>query len=273
MNSYQPRAPFFRRANWANPLTRGLEFLFAPGLLTDAAGKIQAAPVIAGTVRRYGGSIRVSGATGTNGVTVGAGGLLGPLANSTAVGIARHVTGANINASGNAIYSERDTAGGNDIYKLGCVSSTGLRGQFTYRNDGGNLLQLNTATADARLSDSAWKFYAARKNGTTHDVYYQGLTGNGTFGSASTAFTEAAVSRGIGYDPGDTDPQWDGEIALVAGWSRTLEVSELYEIRRDPWQLFVPISRKVYSFGTASGFQAAWARNANAILGSGAFHQ
>ena len=192
-----------------------------------------------------GGSLVLPAAT-SNGLAVASGPLLGPLTNSTVIVIARQA--ATIGGGGGAaLYSER-AAAGNDIYKLGITNGV-QAAQFTYRNDGGTLLQQNTGATTLHVPH----FFAAVKNGTSHTTWLDTLKTTGTFGSASTAFTDAGIVRSLGFDQGDTTANWNGFIDLGAAWNRSLSAPELLSLQANPWQIFKAPARRIWVRKPASG--------------------
>jgi hypothetical protein len=190
---------------------------------------------------------------------------LGALQNSTVFALSRTDAGVTnvtpgttelIGGGGNAIYCERGSAG-NDIYKLEWIySGSGelpdtLAAAFVYRNDGGTLLQKRISATG--LNNNTLVASAIVKTGTNHAVYVDGRIDSGTFGSSSTAFTDATVESWIGGDKRVTTSFWNGSIPLVAGWSRALLKGELDELRRNPWQLFKPRRARFFLPPSAPG--------------------
>jgi hypothetical protein len=167
-------------------------------------------------------------------LNVGGGVQLGSLANSSVVAITSSTGAA-------AVYCERAPSG-NDIYKLELIGGNGAT-QFTYRNDGGNLLQLQSPATGS--VDQLPRLNVATKNGLSHAVYCYpvgnsgvAVSATGTFGSASTAFTNAGIVRSIGYDAADSTANFNGRLDFVAGWTRALSVTEIESLRANPWQIF-----------------------------------
>jgi hypothetical protein len=226
--------------DWSNPITRGLAFAYVPGISFDLAGRFGSAR-FNGSVGRLGGSLVLSGAV-SSGLMVGSGPLLGPLQNSTVVAV---VASTATVTSGKAFYCERAPTGA-DIYKLEAAGGGGSSGcaQFTYRNDGNALLQVQSSGMD--LTDGTVRLYAATKSGTTHSVHAYpindfragGSSVTGTFGSSDTSFTNASISRTIGYDAGDSAANASGHIDLTVGWTRALTKDEIRSLAQNPWQIF-----------------------------------
>jgi len=182
------------------------------------------------------------------------GALLGGLATSTVLAII-NTTAATaavetpetaIGSGGNAIYSER-AAIGNDIYKLSLAypsageNASNLTVEFTYRNDGGTLLQRRMLAPNA--NNGADHIVALTKNGTAHRVYFNGVAGPNTtaFGSSSTAFSNAGLGCVIGNDlGGGAKAAWNGFIRLVLLYSRALSPVEIASLSANPWQAYEP---------------------------------
>jgi len=190
---------------------------------------------------------------------------LGALQNSTVFALSRTnasltttIPGSagTIGGSGNAIYCERGSSG-NDIYKLEWIYSGAgelpntLAAAFVYRNDGGTILQKRISANG--LNNNTLVASAIVKTGTNHAVYVDGRINSETFGSSSTAFTDATVESWIGGDKRVSDAFWNGSIPLVAGWSRALLKGELDELRKNPWQLFKPRRARFFLPPSATG--------------------
>ena len=270
--------------DWSNPLTRGLEFAYLPGHRRDSAGKLPGVPLLGVNTTSFGASIVQPGTDSNNGLVIKSGQLLGPLQNSTVIGIASTSATININdqgtagqigTNGNAIYCERGAVDGNDIYKLGASGVTSQNAEFTYRNDAGTLLQ---SRMYGTLNDGKSHLFGAVKRGTQHIAYLDKSSTSGTFGSGSTAFTNASNQMIIGSDAGDSLASWNGKIDLVSGWSRALSDAEVKSLSDNPWQIFEPEVQRIWvgdgvsaggpgdAFGSASDLTLA----ATAAIGAGA---
>lgn len=251
----QPTGPV--EVDWQNVYARGIEFAYIPGFSRDLTRKSGAIQTVGAGTTFVGGTMVTPGTNRNNGLILATGALLGPMQNSTVLAIANTLaaniiltggseTDGAIGTGGNALYSERASTG-NDIYKLGLAAVAGpsLSAEFTYRNDGATLLQqrvdIGIASTDGRMLA-----IAAVKSGTAHSVYGNAVSSVGTFGSTSSAFTNASIQRRIGSDIADANGAWNGRILLVAGWSRALSADEIAELRDNPWQLFRPVQRRVY---------------------------
>jgi hypothetical protein len=263
-NTQQPQQG--AQIDWANPLTRGLAFAYVPGVPWDLVGKFGGAQISGGATRQ-GGSLLVSGAA-SNGLNLGSGAVLGSLQNSSVVVVAGVTT-----ANGKALYCER-AASGNDIYKLEIAGAFGSA-QFTYRNDGGTLLQTNTAAAGA--VDGAQRLFAITKNGTAHAVYCgpigttstaPTLSATGTIGSGSTAFSNAGIVRSVGYDVADSSANASGHMDLVLGYARTLQPDEIASLRANPWQIFKAPNRRLWTVAAATGTPTGVNGSLNVTLGA-----
>lgn len=249
----QPQGP--AQIDWGNPIARGLEFAILPGLRHDSALKVGGVYSFGVGTSAFGASMSAPGTDRNNGIVLRSGQLLGPLQNSTVVAIARttaaYLYGTNgvesdglIGSSGNALYCERGSSG-NDIYKLGLagLGDTVPAVEFTYRNDGATLLQQRVTKL---VNDGSSHFYAATKAGTSHSVFVDNLRSTGTFGSGSTAFTDASNQMRIGSDQGDAQASWNGFIDVVMGWSRALSDAEIKSLSDNPWQIFAPQARQIW---------------------------
>jgi hypothetical protein len=249
----QPRGPV--EVDRQNLLADGIEFAYIPGFGRDLNGKHGSIQSVGPGTSFLNGTMVTPGAGRNNGLILASGALLGPLQNSTVLAVvntrAGLVSGIGIEADGligsggNAIYSERAPTG-NDIYKLSLTALTGptLNAEFTYRNDGATLLQQRAVISG--YNDGRQLAVAAVKNGTAHSVYCESISSTGTFGSASSAFTNANIQRRLGSDAADVTSAWNGQILLVVGWSRALSVFEIAEVKANPWQLFRPVQRRIY---------------------------
>ena len=260
----QPQGPV--EVDQQNVYANGIEFAYIPGFSRDLTRKSGAIQAVGPNTTFLNGTMVTPGTDRNNGLILATGALLGPMQKSTVLAIANTSAGiipagglttdGLIGAGGNALYSERAPTG-NDIYKLGLAATGGptLNAEFVYRNDGGNILQqrvnIGTASADGRMLA-----IAAVKSGTAHSVYCNTVSSVGTSGSASSAFTNANIQRRIGSDVADGTCAWNGQILLVAGWSRALSADEIAGLRDNPWQLFRPVQRRVY-FDMGAGGGAA----------------
>lgn len=241
----QPKTPV--SIDWSNPITRGLEFVYLPGLPSDSSKKIRNLAVFGSGVSSRGSSLTSIANTASSGLRINSGKILGGLSNSTVLGVAETnlPTGTGngyIENNARLIYCERSNVG-NCIYKLGIGNYTGLKAEFTYRNAGGTLLQQRLS--DTTLNDGRPKVYFATKNGTTHGTYVSGIGNSGTIGSADTTFTDSGIEARIASDKGDVNGNWGGLVHLVAGWSRALSAAEIKSLSANPWQIFQPIVQQI----------------------------
>jgi len=165
---------------------------------------------------------------------------LGSLQQSTVIGVG---STSIMGTANRCIFSERGTAG-SAIYKIELTPNDTLSGRFTYRNDAGTLLSQFVSCPD--FNDGRTVAISATKNGTAHRVGVNGAYSSGTFGSASSAFTEATLARQLGADAGDSTVPWHGPVDFVAGWARALSEAEVNAVSRNPWQLFKPIERRLW---------------------------
>lgn len=238
------------KVDLSNSITKDLAFTVLPGLVLDSLNnRALTSNIFSSGARRIGPTLYTPGTTIGIGdaVHVRSGGpILGPLTNSTVLGVFRTRAGffnggtadgnQDIGAGGKAIYSERASTG-NDIYKIGVATVTGAGTvEFTYRNDAGTLLQQRIPAST--LNDGKVHVAVGRKLGTSHSAWYDGQPSTGTFGSASTAFTNSNISCRIASDAADLTADWNGEILLVAGWSRALSDEEIKFVSQNPWILF-----------------------------------
>ena len=250
----QPQGPV--EVDWQNVYANGIEFAYIPGFSRDQTGKAGAIQAVGPDTTFVGGTMVTPGTNRNNGLILATGALLGPMQNSTVLAIANTSAGllggggsetdGLIGTNGNVLYSERATTG-LAIYKLGLLAASGggLNAEFIYRNDGATILRqrvdIGSASADGRTLA-----IAAVKSGDAHSVYCNTVSSVGTFGSASSAFSGATIQRRVGSDIADAASAWNGQILLVAGWSRALSADEIAGLRDNPWQLFKPVRRRVY---------------------------
>jgi len=234
----QPQGPV--EIDRGSPLTAGIQFAYIPAFSRFSS---------VNNAGFQGGSAVFGAATTGQGIAYPTPPVfLGSLSQSTilAVGSTRAVTGGGvgqIGSGGDAIFSERGSSG-SDIYKIGLVAVDTLSAEFVYRNDAGNLLQQRVQCVG--LNDGRKIAISATKNGTTHRVGINGVFSSGTIGNASTAFTNATLTRQIGADLADTAAAWNGYVDVVAGWDRALSVAEINALTDNPWQLFRPIQRRIW---------------------------
>lgn len=234
----QPQGPV--EIDRGSPLTAGIQFAYIPAFSRFSS---------VNNAGFQGGSAVFGAATTGQGIAYPTPPVfLGSLSQSTILGVGstRAVTGAEvgqISSGGDAIFSERGSSG-SDIYKIGLVAVDTLSAEFVYRNDAGNLLQQRVKCVG--LNDGRKIAISATKNGTTHRVGINGVFSSGTIGNASTAFTNATLTRQIGADLGDTAAAWNGYVDVVAGWDRALSVAEINALTDNPWQIFRPIQRRIW---------------------------
>ena len=249
----QPQGPV--EVDRQNELAAGLEFSYIPGFSRDLNRKYGAVQTVGAGTSFLNGTMVTAGTSRNNGLVLATGALLGPLQNSTLLAIVNTRAGLTIaggsesdgliGAGGNAIYSERASTG-NDIYKLALAATAGpsLNAEFTYRNDGATLLQQRAVITGS--NDGRQLAVAAVKSGVSHSVYCNEVSTSGTFGSGSSAFTNANIQRRLGSDVADVNSAWNGQILLVVGWSRALSSDEIAGAISNPWQLFRPVQRRTY---------------------------
>lgn len=250
--------------DWGNPITQGMLFCYLPGLREDLTKRTSAGSFGASVTSARGASMICAGTSGFGGLIVanGTGPLLGPLQTSTVFAIASTTLAAK------TLYCERSST---DIYKLMSGPTNGAN--FVYRNDAGTILQQQVTNAAA--IDGKPHSWACVKDGTTHSVYSDDLTSSGTFGSGSSAFTEASIYRILGMDP-NSGEYWNGVQDLVVGWGRALSAAELALLRANPYQIFAPQSIPFPESagggspdGNATGAPAATSLTAPTATGSG----
>lgn len=226
----QPQGPV--EVDWSNPLTRDLEFAEIPSFSPFTS-------ITNGVFQ--GGSVIFSGGSNSSGLRFGTPKrYLGSLQQSTVITIGS--TTATISV-GKALFSERGTSG-NDIYKIELNPDQTLTAAFVYRNDDGSLLQQRVQCVGH--NDGRTITVSATKDGTTHRIGINGLYSSGTFGSGSSAFTDATLVRQLGADAADGPSAWTGPIDFTAGWARALPDEEIKSIRENPYQLFRPLQRRIW---------------------------
>jgi hypothetical protein len=171
--------------------------------------------------------------------------------------------------------------GGGLRYILGCEDS-GPTGQFAirYSPSAGQFQAFVFATGVGVFSTTT---VASRRlylvgididttlTGGTIWIYVNGVleslnTGVGSFDTTATTLT-------VGNDGGfnSRTRQWSGLIGHAAIWSRNIGDDGHRALYQQPWDLYATPTRRSYVFiGDGGGFQAAWARGRNVILGAGA---
>ncbi len=214
--------------DYTNPITRGLLFAYLPGFQYDATRKFPIAAINTTFPVRQSASLFLPGGS-SNGLKLNSvpGPLLGALQNSTIFALVNPGAVARTNS---AFYCERDST---DIYKL--ESGTG-GAQLTLRVDNGTLIQL--LATNAAWNDGKRHFFAAMRNGTAITALCDDVVNTGTFGTSSSAMTEANIVRTIGYDNTDGAAFSGGLYDLVIGFDRALSMAEYASLRANPWQIF-----------------------------------
>lgn len=166
---------------------------------------------------------------------------------------------------------------GNRTISTGTSSITGAKtGGAQWRITSGNefeLLKSNIASM-ATSSGSGISVTPPGSNWFNGGVTYDGATvrfyANGR-PCGSTINTQTFTQDGTGQifaGANSVSENADGVLIMHVEWRRALSEMEMISLTLDPWQVFMQNTR--YPWGLVSTFNAAWARNANTMLGAGA---
>jgi hypothetical protein len=264
--------PHALRLNRASPLARGLEFLAPLAGSTTAdlvRGKsYRGVNVSQGAHPRLNAATQFSGASGSYVDTT-------PpafLPTATRLSAAAWVMTDTTASSG---------GGGGLRYIMSCEDS-GPTGQFAIRySPGSAVFQAFPFASGVGVSSSttvsAYTLYLVGISidtsvaGGTIWLYINGRleASSGGTGSLDTTATTLTIGSDGGFN--SRTRQWSGLIANAAIWSRNIGDDGHRALYQQPWDLYATPTRRSYVFiGDGGGFQAAWARGRNVILGAGA---
>lgn len=191
--------------------------------------------------------------------TVRTGAILGGKANFSIVAGARQ----NGNSGGNAamIYSER-AASGNDIINLGLAGSTSNRRfSFTYRNDGGTLVN---PTNGLVMNANQYYVLGGSKSTSAITQYVNGLQDVTNAWSSNDNFTDANIIVNIGNTQQNLGSSgWGAHIQFVCLFAWALSATDHLMFAVDPYQFLVLREDLIASLigpaapaGTGSGMTA-----------------
>jgi hypothetical protein len=170
--------------------------------------------------------------------------------------------------------------GGGLRYILGCEDS-GPTGQFAirYSPSAGQFQAFFFASGIGVTSTTtvaAHTLYLVGVSLDTADFGTIKLYVNGRLEDTATGVTtldSTVTALTVGNDGGfnSRTRQWSGLIGSAAIWSRNIGDDGHRALYQQPWDLYATPTRRSYVFiGDGGGFQAAWARGRNVILGAGA---
>jgi hypothetical protein len=245
------------KIDWMHPITLGLAGCWLPGIepcynLVNGV----AAPRTGShrsKLETYGPAADFAGGD-ANYFTVSPGAILAGQANFSIVAQAQARSVGEVNA-GNPIYCER-VAAGNAILKLNQANYGGLGGplEFTYRNDGGTLLQYKPS--GSTISDTGMHVFGLSKSNATGGVrmFNDGaMLGAATSWVSNDTLTSSPVY--IAFEPADAKGWW-GPISFVAVWKRALSDSEQASLSRNLFQFLIPCEAGLPVLHFASAFAA-----------------
>lgn len=247
------KPPGIPRIDWSNPLTVGLKGYWilngnaaVRNLVTGEAavqsGTVTPSPTAAG----IGANFHDQEATASNYYTVHTGPILGGSANFSIVtgAILNTNHSCQTNAGEYSIYAERAPTG-MDIIKMAYCPG-GVLAQstpvFTYRNDGGTLVQPGSVLSTA-YNDNKFHVSVASKHsnvGSNNVILY--MDGK-PFASANWTtddhFTDSGILTEIGRDPASTSTGWGNYISFVAIYNVPLTQAQAISISKNPYQFLV----------------------------------
>ena len=135
--------------------------------------------------------------------------------------------------------------------------------QFFIR--GGSSTITNIAT-NANFTENKWETFTVVFNGTTVSVYQ-----NGVFLSSGTITVANAATAGIGLGNPPTaqnERTISMDQAFIYIHERILSDGEIKSLHKNPYQIFESKTQTIFfEDAVAAGFQPAWARNTNQIIG------
>lgn len=234
--------------DWSNPITRGLVVAIsgANPRLNSALNKPASFVGTPGSALTVDGRSTEFTRSSTQGISVGTSAVFNPAA-MTLLSI---YTPKSISvASSHMLFSRDDNS-------LGRAFSLDLHGNPVYGARyyvaGGGSVGTNELRSG--ISSLVGKRYviAARQIGSAAALFV-----NGTLASSSAAFTAKPSATGdtrvgIRTYSGSNEPA-DGYIPISLMWSRALSDSEICSISANPWQIFKPIPRRIFSPVSAGG--------------------
>lgn len=155
------------------------------------------------------------------------------------------------------------------LVKFGAVS-----GQKNFFTGDANSMQVRTNTAalefvkdSVAVSFSVASAVSANEHfalgasyGSINKLYKNGvLIGS----SSSNLVTTQSAASFVGHDGAGANDWTDGELFFLAAWDRQLSDGEVLEISRNPWQIFQPVKRSIFT-----GFSVGGGLNVTATLGT-----
>jgi hypothetical protein len=242
----QPQRPV--AVDRGNSITRSLRFLYTPTmgaeLISNSPPVRYANLPLAG--RRSGLGVKLSGAS-----------------NSERFGWALAEPSA---ACTLAVLLSDESAGTNIESVFGKGGTNTAAGGIGIRYSASNIRAIaydstqRSAVGSARSAKPS--LVACTHDGTTLRLFENGKeTGNiGCGARANTSF-----QWNLGATQGSADASVAGVYCLAAAWDRVLSPAEMQVLNANPWQLFAPIKRRLYSVPSAA-FKAAWARGSNTLI-------
>jgi len=263
----QPTGPV--EIDWTHPLTRGLQEALHDTYQFDAARRIplvslgvqtaQLTTAKFGFARQHGTQRRIQ-TVATNKLSDA------PLPRTVFL---QHQLATN--AADARLMWRGQTSGGSTGFSesLGTISASG---RYTYdRRVGG--VSVGTSSWAATLNiDSRLVVTNDGVTAANTELYENGVLqtrlGTGTAGTAAASLAQVISLGGSGSGAAVAN----AKISLCLIWTRIQTLAEIKEISRNPWQIFKPISNKIYIDAAAAGggFLAAWARNRSQVIGAGA---
>lgn len=206
------------------------------GVITGAAWK---------SVGRYGRSVNFAEG---NYIRIQSSGvpILAGRADATVIGVIRTTAGSI--TKGRPIYAERPSS--TPIFKLDSLASNNAAG-LTLRDADGTLKQLWCTTP---INDGVTHVVAGRVRGTYVDVWTDGrLENSSTVTGLDMLNFPASTPVEIGRDPSDTFSMYSGDIMEVRVYDRFVHDAVMEEIAHNPFDLYRPRKRIVYSIPDAGG--------------------
>jgi len=170
----------------------------------------------------------------------------------------------NLNAQRAILAKSLAGAAANRFWLTTEVNSVGVNGEL-----GGPGV---AATFTTGYNDGNWHQLAGLYNGSTMSLFYDGFLHSATtisqLGPSSYTLIVGKYNDASGGETGTT-AQFNGQIAEVAIWNRTITVAEVLDLYRLGPGWYQPYQRKRYAFVGVAGFKAYWAKRQSQLIGGG----
>ena len=226
--------------DWANPLSRGLVFAWIPA--TDQLLKPGA---VGGTVNRYGKGISTNGSSTYEYLNSA------PVFDLNECSLTAMLTPQNINGASSFAVSAGQNASANPLFMIGQGATSNQLG-FRTRDNAGTDIEAKGASADWANGVSSVVTGTRSKTASLQRVFAAGkqVASIAAGTAAATTFDRFAIGCLL---RSSAALFWQGSTNLVLIHNRALSDTEIKSLSANPWQIFQPIARNVFSDVVAGG--------------------